>query len=328
LNREKSVRNKLKVNTLHPETLKMTNQPQLTVLSFSAGQDSMAILVKLIHDADFRKQYAPHDFIVVMADTGNEHKHTYKYLKLVEVLCKRHNIPFYLLKPNEENVNAAWLGGLVAHFKRYSVIISKAMRAKACTDQLKIAPIYKFLSRYVNDNYLMGMFRPQQKQSLKAFVSRFGKLRVMIGFTAEEAKRRIGKKPEKQWMAMCVEKVYPLVDLGMNRKDCQDLIKSFGYPVPYPSNCMFCPFASKREILWLYRYEPLAFQDWVEMEKAKIRKFAKQQEAAGKKNHGVSGQNKTLEDVLREAITEFGHLTDEELNTHKFSHGHCVTTSH
>lgn len=304
------------------------HQPQLTVLSFSAGQDSMAILVNLIHEAEFRRQYAPKDFIVVMADTGNEHKHTYKYIKFAQSLCKKHNIPFYLLEPNEENVSAAWVGGLLAHFKRYSVIISKAMRSKACTDQLKIQPIYRFLSKYVNNQYLSGMFRPQQKQSLKAFVSRYGKMRVLIGFTADEAKRRIGKYVEKGWMKTCVEKVYPLVELGMNRKDCQQLIKSYGYPVPHPSNCVLCPFASKIEIMWLYRFEPESFQAWVEMEANKLKKFAAQQEAKGKKNHGVFGQNKTLENILQEAIKEYGHLSDEELNDHKFSHGHCVTTSY
>lgn len=308
-------------------TPELTN-PFLTVLSFSAGQDSMAILVKLVHDLIFRKKYAPGDLIVVMADTGNEHAHTYAYINIAEALCKQHNIPFFLLKPTIENVNAAWVGGLVGHYKRYNVIISKAMRSKSCTDQLKLSPIYKFLSRYVNDKYLSGLFRPEQKQSLKAFVSRYGKMRVLIGFTADEAKRRIGKRPEKGWMKMCVEKVYPLVELGLNRKDCQDVIKTHGYPIPFPSNCLLCPFASKKEILWLHRFEPEMFADWIEMEKAKMKKFAEKQAAAGKSNHGVWGQNKTLDKVLQEAIEEFGHLSDEELNDHKFSHGHCVTSSY
>lgn len=52
----------------------------LTLLSFGAGQDSTAILLKLIHDADFRTKYAPQDLIVVFSDTGDEHDETYAHL--------------------------------------------------------------------------------------------------------------------------------------------------------------------------------------------------------------------------------------------------------
>lgn len=51
----------------------------LTVLSYGGGQDSTALILKVIHDESFRAKYIPGDFIVVMADTGNEHKETIEY---------------------------------------------------------------------------------------------------------------------------------------------------------------------------------------------------------------------------------------------------------
>jgi 3'-phosphoadenosine 5'-phosphosulfate sulfotransferase (PAPS reductase)/FAD synthetase len=298
----------------------------LTVLSFGGGQDSFALLCKLIFDSAFRKLYAPGELIVLMANTNDEHPHTDIFVTtVVAPLCAAHGISFFHLQPNEINVSSAWVGGLLAHYKRYKVIISKAMRAKSCTHQLKIAPIYKFLSRYVNDKYLGGMFRIEGKQSLKVFAERFGKVRVLIGISHEEAARRINTIEDKElWMRLSIRKIYPLVDLGMDRKACQQYVRDVGQPVPFPSNCVMCPFASKIDLLWLKRNLPARLAIWQECEKQKLQKFATQQAAIGKANHGVWGQQKTLDMILLEAEKEFGHLTNEELNEYKMSHGHCV----
>lgn len=53
----------------------------LTILSFGAGQDSTALLYKIILDKDFRNEYAPNDLVVIMADTKNEHDKTIAHRK-------------------------------------------------------------------------------------------------------------------------------------------------------------------------------------------------------------------------------------------------------
>lgn len=77
------------------QSIKFNNNTKLTILSMGLGQDSTTILLKLIHDKDFRRKYAPNDLLVLFANTGNEHPYTYSYRDRVIIpLCKEHNIEF------------------------------------------------------------------------------------------------------------------------------------------------------------------------------------------------------------------------------------------
>jgi hypothetical protein len=303
----------------------MTKSPDLplSILSFGAGQDSTFILYKLLRDQQYRSRYAPGKLIVIMADTGNEHPFTYQHVKFCQQLCAEHGIEFYFL--GDEWRSKAWKGGLKGHYRRYDVVMGKSMGRKSCTDQLKIQPIYRFLATYVNNNFLNGMFRPENKQSLKVFVERFGKVNVLLGISAEEAARRIDKtEVEKMpvYMRICINKQYPLAEEGITRKDCQNGIIEMGLPLPYPSNCIWCPFLSKAEIVWLHRNLPDELEELKEREAAKLKKFSSKE-----KNFGVFG-TKDIGVILEKALEEFGHMSDQELDEYKMSHGHCVSSSY
>jgi len=69
----------------------------LTVLSYGAGQDSTAILYKLIHDPAFRAKYVEGHLLVLMSDTGNEHPETYDLIKEVDALTLKEKISFVFL---------------------------------------------------------------------------------------------------------------------------------------------------------------------------------------------------------------------------------------
>ena len=86
---------------------------------------------------------------------------------------------------------------------------------------------------------------------------------------------------------------------------------------------MLCPYMSKPELLWLARNYPADYADWVQLETAKRTRFAH----LGAKNFGVWGR-KTLPMVLDDAQREFAHLSDDELNRIKFSHGHHVKSKY
>lgn len=73
--------------------------PQLTILSHGMGQDSSTLLLKYINDPEFRDFYAPHDFMVLFAETGDEHDETYEHLQTTIKLCKDNDIPFYHITP-------------------------------------------------------------------------------------------------------------------------------------------------------------------------------------------------------------------------------------
>ncbi len=289
---------------------------QLTVLSFGGGQDSTALLYKLALDPEFRQQYAPQDLLVLFSDTLDEHPETYAHLEWIKVYTMFSNIEFAWIKSHK---SGSWVYGLRGWMMRNNGLQSKAF-PKSCTDQLKIRPIYRWLEDFISKRY--GLPKKSQKRTYYDFKEKYGKIRVILGIAADEDRV---SEPEDNWMGRCIEKVYPLKDLGWDRAACQAYITSKGYKVPPPSNCMLCPFMSDIELLWLYRFHPRDYQHWVKLEAAKLRKWKDK----GDRNVGVWGKaNFPLPLVLERALSRHGHLTDEQLQEYKMSHGHCVKSKY
>lgn len=310
-------------------------EKNITILSFGAGQDSTAILYRIALDKTFRDQYVKGKLIVLMSDTGNEHPATYSHVQFIKSFCESHNIEFYLITSSQGYHPKNW-DSLHANFQAHNTVMSVAF-PKTCTDNLKIKPLYNFLDHYIARNYYNydEPHRPKGKRYIKHFCKQHGKIHVLLGIAAGE-ESRIAKPLHEvdifgnlivtnaTWMDHCLQKVYPLVDLQMDRSACQTYIRSTGLPLPLPSNCMMCPFLSKQEILWLYRNYPEVFSEWQDYEQAKLNKFSN---ANIKSNLGVKG-NITLAVFLDQAIAEYGHMTDEQLNEYKMSHGHCVKSAY
>jgi len=59
---------------------------------------------------------------------------------------------------------------------------------------------------------------------------------------------------------------YPLLDLGLTRADCINLIEAAGVPVPPKSSCWFCPFHRRAEWVRMRREEPELFARAVVLE--------------------------------------------------------------
>jgi hypothetical protein len=95
--------------------------------------------------------------------------------------------------------------------------------------------------------------------------------------------KRIHKGPPKveKWFGISTDEIgrtkvsqdkwatyrYPLIELGMSRRDCVSLFKSSGEAVPARSACVYCPFHSDDEWRRVRRHE----RDWqkvVQFEKA------------------------------------------------------------
>jgi len=77
-----------------------------------------------------------------------------------------------------------------------------------------------------------------RKKALYAFAAQHGKVRVLLGIAADEAKKRI-KQPEPDakgkeavWMQCNIVKSYPLVDMDYDRRMCQTYIVSVGAARP------------------------------------------------------------------------------------------------
>lgn len=311
----------------------------LTILSFGGGQDSTALLHMYINDPAFRAKYAPGDFIVIMADTGDEHPYTYEHVKQIKILCLKHGIEFHHLTSNMGYHVDSWpdlispqLRDEGEEFKPTMVQLS----TKTCTIQLKIGPIYKFIDEWVNERYGYA-FKIQEgrgcrKQAIVRYGEEFGPIQVMIGFAAGEESRRdkSAKEEVKQKQGTSfwkhISRQFPLIDLGLDRAACQKYIASTGNSVPLPSNCMRCPYMSPEELLWLSINYPDRLTEWCHIEERKIARFA-----GTPKNHGVFNTKDSIRHKLEKVKAKYAHVPKQELlvflNEWKMNHG-CGSGGH
>jgi 3'-phosphoadenosine 5'-phosphosulfate sulfotransferase (PAPS reductase)/FAD synthetase len=295
----------------------------LTVLSYGGGQDSTALLYKYIHDNDFLRTYALGHFLVIMADTGDEHAHTYEHVQFTKELCAEHGIEFVHLTSDMGYHTGDWKN--LRHFYRVKKAVGSKCFPKVCTDRLKLQPIYRFLEYWIEREY---GFPAGRKAGLKQFAQRHGKIQMLIGIARGEEKRVKGNRNEPKWREASIQVRYPLIDMGMDRQDCQVYVRSLGLPVPYPSNCILCPFMSEIELVWLYRNLPEDYTTWVAFEAAKLERCAHNGDmlhamnAKGQivDNMGVWGM-KWLPEVLSGALKKYGEMSLEELDEYKMNHG-------
>ena len=307
----------------------------LTLLSFGGGQDSTAILFRLIKDKAFRAKYVQGELVVVMADTGAEFPYTYEHVERCKKLCEQYLIPFFFIKGTDGFHRPSWTDLYAPQCREPGSPYKETLvvtRMKACTINLKIDPIYKFMDEYINEKYSYGFKRRKNgrgcnKQALKKYYEEYGHLRVIIGFSKGEEKRVEScmklqanqRKSTENWEHI-IDRCFPLVDVGMDRHACVEYIERYSDYEVMPSNCMLCPYQSKAELLWLYKNFPEQWEIWVAIEQRKIERY----EGKTAKNYGVYATKKLLPQLLEEAKEKFGHLSDEQLHQHKKYHG-CQT---
>ena len=154
----------------------------LTVLSFGGGQDSTAILYRLLHDPMARARYAPGELLVLMADTEDEYADTLAHVETIKALCAEKGVEFHV--GGEAWRRPSWQkGGLRGFMQRSSTIIIKAQR-KTCTDQLKLTPLYAFLDWWIADragSTALAAKRGRGKFAIKRYVETQGKIQMLIG---------------------------------------------------------------------------------------------------------------------------------------------------
>lgn len=293
----------------------------LAVLSHGKGQQSTALGYMLHYEADVRERYAPGRLLTLTSQTGNEHPETEEHARYLKDFYAAAGEHFEEITPEMGLHTPAWTS-LEHHYASRNNIGSKSFR-RSCTDNLKIKPFYKRLEQILARDYGVA---PANKKGLYEYVELLGeKITVMIGFDAGEIDRRAD--PEETvppWMSACIERVYPLAELGMTREDCNDYIRRRGHPAVYPSLCVFCPFKTHFDVHYAATFFPDLYARWISLESNKI--LAWKDRLPPEKNHGVF-PGKTLPDVAHEAREQFGHMTDEELHGRRMA-GHGVASSY
>lgn len=306
----------------------------LTVLSMGLGQDSHTILFKIVHDSEFKLRYAPDKLLVLFADTGNEHPHTYRYMNEVTIpFCLKYGIEFMSITSDKGYHGDTWQS-LTHQWNNGNPTVGSVAYPKTCTHNLKLIPQYRFVEEYISLNY-SGIQNNHRKKGYKQFAKYYGKIRWLVGIAKGEENRVANAEEETaQWKKQAVVVEYPLIDIGFDRTACQKYINELAYPLPMPSNCMFCPFGSNgMELLWMYHSYPDRFYEWVGFEQRKL-----DAHQASEKNLGVPGRLHktgdrkgtavTLLDALEEAKIKFPNATLELLQEFKWSHGHCVASKY
>jgi hypothetical protein len=264
-----------------------------------------------------------------MSDTGNEFDETYQTVRETTELCKRHGIEFVFITPDMGFHTGEWQS-LPRFYEAKSAVGSKAY-PKICSQRLKIDPIYRFLEHHLGEKYRV---KKGMKAGFREFAQKWGKIRMIIGIADGEQKRTTEACNNKaRWYPESIEHSYPLVEMGMDRKACQDYIKSKGYEIPIPSNCKMCPFLSEEELEYLRRFEPLALEQWVGYEARKLHKFSHLNAVEVKtktgqtrienKNFGVWGVT-YLPEMIEKVRAKFQHWSDAQIKEYRMSHGHCT----
>lgn len=233
---------------------KEADDPVLTVLNFSAGKQSSALLWMVLR-GDLRPRG---DFLVLRADPGMENSKTYEYAEFMRQRCKEEGINYAVAPgPNlyEDLINlddaTARLDNPPYWTKDEKGKIGR-LRQK-CTRHYKIAPMDRYIRQYLEDNH--GI-------SSKSSHLGCGIVEKWIGFTLDEAHRI--KPPKRKYIRF----YYPLIEKQMKKVDTLEYFKRYKLPIPPRSVCNAC-FANGLDTLEeMYYNRPDDWQQAVNVDRA------------------------------------------------------------
>ncbi len=202
----------------------------MRVLNYGGGTNSTALAILSIERGETPD-------IVVFADTGSERPETYAYLDVFSGFLERHSLRLDVVRWIRRD---GTFTPLHEDCEEKMTLPSKAFGFSGCTSKWKQQPVDKWLRDHPLVRAEHGAGRTVER---------------WIGFDADEperAERMASKNPKAnlwQWRA-------PLVEWGMGRNECIDIIGRAGLPLPGKSACWMCPSSKPREVIELGRTHP------------------------------------------------------------------------
>jgi 3''-phosphoadenosine 5''-phosphosulfate sulfotransferase (PAPS reductase)/FAD synthetase and related enzymes len=178
----------------------------LNIISLGAGVQSSTMALMAAHG-----EITPMPDCAIFADTGAEPKAVYDYLE--ELI---HKLPFSVHIVTAGDLEKEWLYSVGRVASPPFFTQGKGILWRQCTTEYKVNPINKKLTELRGDS----------------------EVTVWVGISQDEAHRM--KPNPKKWAT----NRWPLIELGMNRWDCQNWLVSHGYPKAPKSSCYFCPYHS------------------------------------------------------------------------------------
>jgi hypothetical protein len=165
---------------------------------------------------------------VVFSDTGGEHPETYEFLdRVIRPYCDKLGVELFYIKRDGQPLYETYLEKRIIPTRMY----------RHCSDKFKIQPLKKFaMSNYPNQDiqFIIGFCKGEEHRAEKFCLSKFAS--------------------------------FPLIDLGIDREGCKQLIKDAGLPVPIKSGCYFCPHTRVKNWKWLKRTHPELFNKAIKLE--------------------------------------------------------------
>jgi hypothetical protein len=200
--------------------------PTLVALSLGAGVQSTTLALLAAEGA------LPAPDVAIFADTGWEPRAVYDHLDRLETA-----LPYPVVRVRQGNLRA----DLLDPGRRYAAIPafvrnpdgSDGMGRRQCTSEYKLAPI----RRKVRE--LLGAAPPEYRSVPRGRVAE-----QWVGFSTDEVHRANRTKDSDG--VRYLRTAYPLLDLGMSRKDCDRWLRSRGWSTVAKSACIGCPFHGNR----------------------------------------------------------------------------------
>ena len=203
-------------------------------ISYGGGVQSTALLVLAIQGRiDFQ--------VALFANVGDDSEHpaSLDYVRnIAKPYADAHSFPLHELHPERRGQPTTIYQEITRTDSARDVIpvygTIGAPMSRTCTADFKI----KTIGRWLKTN-------GATKQNPAT---------VAIGISVDEIERAGRGKEEPGQI-----RTYPLLDLGLNRDRCTEVIRNAGLPVPPKSSCYFCPF--HRPLVWaeMRRDEPDLF---------------------------------------------------------------------
>jgi len=199
----------------------------MNTVAYGGGTNSTAMLIGMY------QHQIPVD-LILFANTGGEHPHTYAYLPIMNDWLRKHEMPEIIeVQYVDHNGNRLTLE---QECLRSGTLPALAYGYKKCSLKHKIGPQEKFCNNY---------------PPCREVWTRGEKVVKFIGYDMDEQRRR-ENAAEHDVQDTKYRKEYPLMDWGWTREDCIAVIQQEGLPLPGKSSCFFCPSMKKREIRTLY----------------------------------------------------------------------------
>lgn len=220
---------------------------RLTALSLGAGVQSTTLALMAAEGI------LPKPDVAIFADTGWEPRAVYDHLTRLDLeALQPAGIPLVRVS------NGSLREGLLNEGARFAAIPYHTVNPKTgahglgrrqCTAEYKLAPIRRHL------RMMLGAKPPNYRS-----VPRGNVAVQWVGFSTDEVHR--ANKVKDSHGVLYLDTEYPLLDLGMSRKDCERWLKARGWTTQ-KSACIGCPFHGNAAWRDMKENDPVSWQDAV-----------------------------------------------------------------